>query len=783
LPTVRSPVFNVLLLLSSLLLASCGPSPTAMPMAQLPSATAAMPVAPTIAPAPSPTTSDAPLVQAAVPLQGEGVLAWTIAADGDVFVLDASQALYQLSPDTLAPLAQSAHLIDSKEQVTAYLVASEEYIFAGSSAISQTLVLDRNTLGVVKRLEGYGPLAVEPGRRLLMIPQGIEDAWPWGNFEIWAYALNDLDKAPEKIRNAGASFDDLVIDPDSGHLYVLTSNIGASPPHQGQTYEIYGLESLDRIGAVEWERGSLTRPVINPRTGEVVGSRIGLNGTRRVLILDQEGREVRSRTAVDGQPAVDVAGEWIYLLRQRGLWVLRSGDLSLQSIQPFSGTPPRDLGLSPDGETLYLFGNGWLSALPAEELRTMGFMPVSPLPTAWFLNDMAEHYVQPLLYRSPQMEKDGHAFVQLASGAENVLETYASTDGGQSWVLVTSMMAPEMVGAAFLSLSPDFAGDRTLTALAGSRVVRSTDSGLTWETWQPRIAFTSDRDGNREIYTMDLEGNDVQRLTDSPAEEENPAWSPAWTRLAFQSDRNGNWDILTMRADCDPSGPEAEERCDFRALTDDPGDDLLPAWSPDGRTIAFVSTRDGNPEIYVMDKDGGNQRRLTFNPTGDWRPAWLPDSTHLVFVSDRDGNNDVYEIAVPSLEAAPPLSEPELRSVIASPADDRDPAVGGGLAERLLFLSDRDGVMRVYVAEPHAQPRPFAETDQIEAHPATLPGQYYELLVSAEREGTTDIYRISLAGYSALASSPGFDGHPAGGATGWRPDTTESFSWLAAQEH
>ena len=283
-----------------------------------------------------------------------------------------------------------------------------------------------------------------------------------------------------------------------------------------------------------------------------MGSRIGLNWTRRFLILDREGKEVRNRPSVDGQPAIDPDGEWIYLLRQRGLWVLREGDLRPAERPALLETSPKDLALSPDGETLYLFGNGWLTALSTAELRSLGLAPVSPLPAAWFTSDPSAEPVQPRVFPSPQFEEDGVAFVQLVGGMQNVLETYHTTDGGHSWVLLPSLMEPEMVGAAFHSLSPDFARDRTLTALVGSTLVRSSDGGQAWEKWQPRIAFSSDRDGNREIYTFSLEGNNVQRLTETPAAEENPAWSPAWTRLAFQSNRGGNWDIFSMGADCDP---------------------------------------------------------------------------------------------------------------------------------------------------------------------------------------------------------------------------------------
>ena len=115
--------------------------------------------------------------------------------------------------------------------------------------------------------------------------------------------------------------------------------------------------------------------------------------------------------------------------------------------------------------------------------------------------------------------------------------------------------------------------------------------------------------------------------------------------------------------------------CVATRLTDSGGDDLLPAWSPDGRMIAFVSLRDGNPEIYVMLADGSQQTRLTFAPGGDWRPAWLPDSRHLVFTSDRGGSNDIFLVAVPDPTTSAADTEPRLLAIVTGPADQRDPAV------------------------------------------------------------------------------------------------------------
>ena len=67
-----------------------------------------------------------------------------------------------------------------------------------------------------------------------------------------------------------------------------------------------------------------------------------------------------------------------------------------------------------------------------------------------------------------------------------------------------------------------------------------------------------------------------------------------------------------------------------------------PAWSPDGRTIVFVSWRDGNGEVYAMDADSSSPRNLTQGPAKDVRPAWSPDGRRIAFVSRRDGNSEVY---------------------------------------------------------------------------------------------------------------------------------------------
>ncbi len=79
-------------------------------------------------------------------------------------------------------------------------------------------------------------------------------------------------------------------------------------------------------------------------------------------------------------------------------------------------------------------------------------------------------------------------------------------------------------------------------------------------------------------------------------------------------------------------------------LTNNPAFDFQPSFSPDGSKIAFVSDRDGNFEIYEMNADGTSQTRLTSNTASEFSPSFSPDGNKIRFVSDRDGDNDIYEI-------------------------------------------------------------------------------------------------------------------------------------------
>ena len=212
-----------------------------------------------------------------------------------------------------------------------------------------------------------------------------------------------------------------------------------------------------------------------------------------------------------------------------------------------------------------------------------------------------------------------------------------------------------------------------MTSAAGDALTVIQDQG------PARVLFSSDRDGNGEIYRMLPDGRNVQRLTftadawetgavgspdgrwiaytrqgmtgpshiwlmsrdgrgqvmltDGPSNNQSPTWSADSRKLVFASDRDGDWEIYLL---------DLATRAVMR-LTDNTWDDTQPDWSKISGRIAFVSTQFSlNGELFTMAADGSDVQQLTSNVNGDSAPSWSPLANRLAFFGTRSAGQALY---------------------------------------------------------------------------------------------------------------------------------------------
>src|SRR5260221_14569420 len=162
-----------------------------------------------------------------------------------------------------------------------------------------------------------------------------------------------------------------------------------------------------------------------------------------------------------------------------------------------------------------------------------------------------------------------------------------------------------------------------------------------WSQDGKQIVFARHRSGKIGLVVISSDGSGEKVITSGKFPQYDAAWSPDGARLAFtnvpQSGTQGNLDVYLSKSD----------GSDQQKFVGDQGKlshEEYPAWSPDGKRIAWSSTFEGNQELYVADLDGTNRRRLTNDPALVAHPAWSPDGKKLAFATNRWGDFEIAAI-------------------------------------------------------------------------------------------------------------------------------------------
>ncbi|GIW44123.1 MAG: protein TolB [Candidatus Binatia bacterium] len=239
-----------------------------------------------------------------------------------------------------------------------------------------------------------------------------------------------------------------------------------------------------------------------------------------------------------------------------------------------------------------------------------------------------------------------------------------------------------------------------------------------------RIAFVSNRDGRfKEVYTMSLDGGDLQQVTKAQSITVSPSWSPDVRYLLYTSYKRGNPDLflldvvrgrevtlsgrggLNLGGRFSPDGSTIamtlEEGANseivlldragdlIQKLTDHWAIDVSPSWSPDGRQIAFCSNRSGSPQIYVMNADGTGVRRITYEGDYNTAPAWSPKGDRIAFVRRYEGGFNIFTVRPDGSDA---------KQLTQAAGNNEDPSWSPD-GRYIVFSSNRSGRKKLYVMD------------------------------------------------------------------------------------
>jgi uncharacterized repeat protein (TIGR01451 family) len=262
----------------------------------------------------------------------------------------------------------------------------------------------------------------------------------------------------------------------------------------------------------------------------------------------------------------------------------------------------------------------------------------------------------------------------------------------------------------------------------------------------------ADPDGQLDIYLMAADGSGQRPLISEPDDDWLPAWSPDGSQIAWVSRRHGNHQLYLASAD----------GSDIRRLVTSTADDLHPTWSPDGERILFQRVQQSAENLFVVTVADGSVTRVTDAPGGDGWAVWSPDGQRIAWAGERGGNRDVYVLDMTDPTATP-------LQLTDSPAFDYSPAWSAG-GERIAFASNRAGAFDIYIVDAAGLTEPVRVTTSAadEVDPAWSPDG--QTLAFVRRNGTSaELIALTSANQQRVLAA---NASPFDPGLRWSPDGT-----------
>jgi TolB protein len=256
-----------------------------------------------------------------------------------------------------------------------------------------------------------------------------------------------------------------------------------------------------------------------------------------------------------------------------------------------------------------------------------------------------------------------------------------------------------------------------------------------------KLAYVTKVSGNKEIFVMDYDGHNPQRVTNNGSINLYPDFAPSGKEIVYTSYKKGNPDLFRRELF---TGLEAR-------ISGRSGLNAMGSYAPDGNSIAEVMTKDGNSEIYQISKEGKELARLTHHGAIDVSPAWSPDGKKLVFSSDRMGKPQIFVMDA---------NGANVRRLTTSGAYNVTPR-WSPKGDRIVYARQVPGGFQIYAINPDGSQDTQLTTEGSNERPRWSPDGRF-IVFSSTRDGVEGIYlmRADGSGQTKVSQKRVPESHP-----------------------